>query len=109
MDIEDAYLFAVGVQCISHVLADIGDGADGDDDAVRIRCAVVVEEVVASAGDFADFVHVVLDNVRQRIVEGVGCFAVLEVDIRVFCSAADDRMVRIEGAGTECSKGLLVD
>ena len=109
MDVKNAYLFAVGVQCISHVLADIGDRADGDDDAVRIRCAVVVEEVVASAGDFADFVHVVLDNVRQRIVEGVGCFAVLEVDIRVFSRAADDRMIRVESPGTECSKGLLVD
>ena len=65
--------------------------------------------MIAAAGDFRNLIHVILDNIRQGIVEGVCRFAVLEVDIRVFCSAADDRMVRIQGAGTEFCEGFLIN
>ena len=107
--IQHADFFAVGIERIGDVLADVGDRADRDDDAVSIGCAVVVEEMVASAGDLGDLIHVALNDVREGIVEGVRCFAVLEVNVRVFCGAADDRMIRIESAGSEVRKGFLVD
>ena len=109
MDVQYTYFFAMGIEGIGDVLADIGDGTDGDDDTVSVRCAVVVEEVVASSCDFGNLVHVVLDDIRQGVVEGVRRFAVLEVDIRIFCGAADDRMVRVQGAGTEFCECLPVD
>ena len=63
-----------------------------------VRSAVVIEEVVRTARQFADLVHVVLDNVGQALIPGVIGFAGLEEHIRVGNGTAHNRMFRVQGA-----------
>ena len=48
-DLDEADLLAVGVQVVDDFLGHVADGAHGDDDAVGVRGAVVVEELVVGA------------------------------------------------------------
>ena len=56
---------------------------------------MVVEELVVSAGEGVDVVHVVFDDGREVVVVGVGDFSFLEVDVGVLGGAADDGVVRV--------------
>ena len=109
VDVQYAYLFAMCIKGVCDIFADIRDRADGNDDAVSIRSTIVVKEVIFSAGDSADLVHVALNDVRKCIVIGVCGFAVLEVDIRIFCCAADDRVIRVQSSCSEISQCFLID
>ena len=109
MNIQDAHFFSMGIEGIGDVFADIGDRTDSDHYAVCIGGAIVIEKMIRPAGDGGNLVHVFLNDIRKGIVEGVGRFTMLEINIRVFSGAADDRMIRIKGAGPEFGEGFLVD
>src|SRR5699024_9436420 len=48
-DLHQAHLLAVGVEVVDDLLGHVANGAHGDDDAVSIGSAVVVEELVVGA------------------------------------------------------------
>ena len=56
---------------------------------------MVVEELIVSAGEGVDFVHVFFDDGGEVVVVGVGDFPFLEVDVRVLGGAADDGVVGV--------------
>ena len=60
-----------------------------------IRSTMIVEQLVVSTCQFVNFVHVVFYNVRNVQVEFVGCFTMLEVNVRVFCSTTSYRSIWI--------------
>ena len=64
VDLDKADLLAALVQVIDGLLGGVAAGAHGDDDAVGVRGAHVVKQLVVAAGQFADFVHDFLDDVR---------------------------------------------
>ena len=109
VDIYNPHLFAGGIDGVSHIFTDIGNGTDGDNDTVRVRRAVVVEEVICPSRNGADLIHIALHDIGKRVIKRVGCFAVLEVDIGIFRRAADDGSVRIQRTGAECGESFLVD
>ena len=109
VDVQQADLLPLRVEVIDRLLDRLADGAHRDDDAVGILRTVVVKEMMLAARDLCDVGHGLLDELRQRIVEAVGRFTRLEVDVRVRRGAAQDRMVRIERAAAEGLDGIPVE
>ena len=109
MDIQNAHFFPVFIQCIGNFFTNIRNGTDGNDDTVCIRGTVIVKEMIASACDGTDFVHVALNNVRNRFIKWIRRFAMLEINIRIFRRAANDRMIRMQGGGAETGECIRID
>ena len=70
---------------------------------------MVVEQLVVSASQFVNFVHVVFYNVRNVQIEFVGCFTMLEVNVRVFCSTTSYRSIWIQCIFTECINSIHIN
>ena len=104
--LEHADVFA---ECLHGFKAGFGAGAHDDDDAGSLRAADVFHHIVAAAGELAEFLHGLLHNAGNGVVELVDGFATLEVDVRVLGGAADDRGIRGEGAGVESVDQVLVN
>ena len=85
----------MGVEVVDDLLSNIADGAHGDDDTVSVRSAVVVEELIVRSELLIYLVHVLLDNVRKRLIELVAGLAVLEECISVLVGTAHVRMLRV--------------
>ena len=86
----------MGVEVVDDLLGHVADGAHGDDDAVGVGRAVVVEELVVGAELLVDLVHVLLDHRGQRVVAPVARLAVLEEDVAVLVAAARGGMLGVE-------------
>ena len=71
-------------------------GAHNHDQLVRVLRTVVIEQMVFTAGDLADFGHVFFHDFRNRFIVFVNGFAALEVSIRVLGRAAHNRSIRIQ-------------
>ena len=97
-DFDKADLLTVGVEIVDDFFGHVADRAHGDDDAVSVRCAVVVEQLIVGAQLFIDLVHVLFNNSGQSIIKLVAGFAVLEENIAVFVAAAHGGVLRIERA-----------
>ena len=109
MDIQNAHFFPVFIQCVGNFFANIRNGTDGNDDTVCIRGTVIVKEMIASACDGTDTVHIVLDDVGNCFIERIGRFTMLEINIRVFRRSADNGMIRMQGGRAETFKSLAVN
>ncbi len=107
-NLDQADLLAVCVQVVDDLFDDVAERAHGHDDAVGIGRAVVVEQLVVGAELGVDFVHVLLDDGRQRVVVGVASLAVLEEDVAVLVAAAHRRMVGVKGVLAERLHGVHV-
>ena len=107
--LDQADLFALGVEVIDRLFDGLADRAHGDDDLFGVARAVVVEELVFGAELLVDLVHVILGHVDDGIIIFVGGFAVLEEDVGVLRRAALRGMLRIEGAAAEGVDGLPVE
>ncbi len=109
MYIYEADLFALSVEVVDGLLYSVASGAHRDDDAVSVRRAVVVKQLVVSACELVDLAHVVLYNLRQLEIERVACLACLEEDIRVLSGAAQYGMLRVQRVVTECLDSVPVN
>ena len=76
-DLDDTDFFTLCIQVIDNFFCNVAEGAHGDDHAVSIGCAVVVEQFVVSAEFGIDLVHVILNDLGDCIVVLVGSFTVL--------------------------------
>ena len=110
MDLEETVPAAVlpGVEVVHGLFRGAGHTAHGDHHVRGLRIAVVVEEMVAAAGDLGRFLQILLHDLGQSVVEGVVGLADLEVDIAVLDRVAQDGMLRIEGVGAEAVQRLPV-
>jgi len=107
-DQNQADLLALGGQVVNDLLCDVADGAHGDDDAVSILGAVVVEQVVVGAQLLVDLGHVLLNNGRQSLVSGVASLTMLEEDVAVLVRTAHLGVLGVQGLGTELLDSLHV-
>ena len=71
VDLDQADLLALGHEVIDDLVQGLADGAHGDDDVLGLGIAVVVEELVVSAGQLADGVHLLLHDLGQGVVGAV--------------------------------------
>ena len=81
--LDQADLFAAGVQVIDDLFDGFAGRPHGDDHPLGIGVAHIVEQLVVPAGELADLFHVVLDDVRHLEVISVGRLAALKVDVRI--------------------------
>ena len=96
-NLEHAHPLAPGVQIIDHFFQHFAGRAHSHHHAVGFGIAVVVEGLVRAAGDGGHPLHGVDHDGGQLIVEGVGPFAVLEIDVRVLGGTALVRVFRVHG------------
>ena len=102
-------LFALGDEVQGGLAGGFRTGAHDDDDALGIRGAGVVEELVLAAGQAGELVHLGLHDVGHGVVEAVAGLAGLEEAVGVLGGAADRRGVRAHGAGAVGADGVVVD
>ena len=95
-DFDQAGFAAVGVDIIDRLFDGVADRSHRDDDMLRIFGAVVVEQFIVGPDFSVDFVHVLLYDCRNRIIVGVAGLASLEENVGILCSAAQNRMVRVQ-------------
>ena len=108
-DLDQADLFAFAVHAVDGLLDGFAAGAHGDDDAIGVGRADVIEQVILAAGNLLDDLHLLFDDGGRGEIVLVGRFAVLEVNVGVLRGAALDRMLRIQRAGAEFFDLLEVD
>ena len=108
-DQDQADLFAVCVQVVHDFACHVSDGAHGDDDAVCIGSAVVVEQLVAGAQLLVDLVHILFNDRRHCIIILVASFTMLEEGVVVLVTALGGAMVGVQGAGTESGHSVHVN
>ena len=101
-------LLALCGQVVDNFLCYVADGAHSDDNALSVRCTVVVEQLVVGAQLLVYLAHVLLNDFRNCFVVNVGSLAVLEEDVAVFVGTTHNRMLRIQCAGTELLNSLHV-
>ncbi len=107
-DLDQTHLLTVGVHVVDDFLGHVADGAHGDDDAVRVGRAVVVEQLVVGAQLLVDLAHVLLDHCGQLVVVPVAGLAVLEEDVAVLVGTAGGGMLGVQGMLAESLHGLHV-
>ena len=59
---------------------------------------MIIEQVILPASDVRKAVHRLLHYLRRRFVEAVDAFTPLKIDVRVLGRAANERVVRVQGA-----------
>ena len=101
VDLHQADLLALSGHVVDDLLGDVADGAHGDDDALGVGSAIVVEQLVISAQLGIDLVHVLLDHGGQSVVVGVAGLTMLEEDIAVLVRATHVGALRIQGVLAE--------
>ena len=106
--LHEAHLLAVGVEVVDDLLGHVANGAHSHDDAVGVRGAVVVEQLVVGAQLRVHLLHVLLHHGRQVVVDGVAGLAVLEEDVAVLVGAAHGRALRVQGVLAEGAHGVHV-
>ena len=109
MHLNKADLFAVLAKIGNRLTQRVANRAHRDHHAVRIRRAIVVEELIIAARERIDLVHVCFDDLREGKIPAVRSLSVLEEDIIVFAGVADGRMLRIQRAFPEGRDGVPVD
>ena len=108
MYLQEAHLLALGVQVIDDLLGAAAHRAHSHDNALGVRCAVVVEEVVLTAGQLADLGHIVFYDIGQLGVGRVVGLAELEVDVRVIHQRTHPGVLRVQGVGAEGGQRVVV-
>ena len=108
-NLEQAHFFALVHQMVDDLLGRIAHRAHGDDDALGLRVAIVVEQAVVCACQLVDAAHGVLHHGGQRLVVGVGGFLGLEEDVGVLRRAAQGGVFGIQRAGAIVGNGLAVE
>ena len=109
VDLHHADLAALRVQIVNGLLDRLGSRAHDDDDFLCVRRAVVVEQLVITAGQLVNFIHIVLDGVGHDSRLDVCALLALEVNVGVYVVAAVGRVLRVERLTAELLERLLVD
>ena len=99
--LDQAQLLALGCQVVDGLFDGVAAGAHADDHALCIGCADVVEGLVVAAGQLANLLHDLGDDVRSGLIELVRSFAALEVDVRVLRGALLMGMIGVQAALAE--------
>ena len=108
-DLDKTDLLTLCGEVVNDLFGDIADGAHGDDHAVGIGSAVVVEELVIGAELGIDLAHVLFNDAGDGLIILVGGLAVLEEDVTILVRAAHNGVLGVQGALTEGLDGIHVD
>ena len=96
-------------EVIDGFLGGVGAGAHDNDDFLRVGSAHVIEEVIFSAGEGGNFLHIFGDYSGNRSVIFIGGFSVLEVYVAVLRGAFLNGVFGVKGACAEFVDVFHVD
>ena len=106
--LHQAHLLALGGQVVDDLLGHVADAAHGDDHALGVGGAVIVEQLVIGAQLGVDLIHILFHHGRQRVVDAVAGLAVLEEDVAVLVATAHTRTLGVERMVAEILHGVEV-
>ncbi len=109
MNRNKTYFLAVLDHVVNGFLSGLSDRTHGNDHAVSIGRAVVVEKVIFAASDFGDFGHIVFNDFGNCLIVAVACLTMLEENVAVFSHTASHGSVGGEGAFAERCESLAVE
>ena len=101
MNCNHTNLLALAIEVINSLNQSLVQGTHSDNYALCIRCAIVIEYMVLTAGNLCQVSHSLLNQVRHSLIILIYSLASLEINIIVLGSTADARMVRIQGVAAE--------
>ena len=101
VNLHQADLLALAGEVVDRLFDRVAAGAHRDDHALGVRSADVIEQVVLAAGELANLLHNLFDDLGGRFVILVRSFAALEVDVGVLRGTLLMRMLRIQAAFAE--------
>ena len=101
VDVDEAHLLPTGGEVVHGLPGGLSGGAHENHHPLRVRRAVVVEEMVGAAGQLSDLRHVVLHRLRDGGELLVAGLPALEEDVRVHRGAPGGRVLRVQGVDTE--------
>ena len=93
MDFKISCLLSLGCQIVKCLLDRSCHRSHTHDDVFGIRSAVVIKEVIISAGDLIDFRHAGFNDIREVLIVGIDSFSLLEICVRVLAGRAEDRLL----------------
>ena len=108
VDVDEAHLLPPGGEVVHSLPGGLGGRAHEDHHPLRVRRAVVVEEMVGAAGQLPDLRHVVLHRLRDGGELLVAGLPALEEDVRVHRGAPGGGVLRVQGMGPEGLQGVHV-
>ena len=73
-----------------------------------IRCAVVIEELIVSAGDFVDFLHIAFHDFRKTGIKRICRFSILEKYVWILYGGTLYRMFWIQCIFAEFFQRILI-
>ena len=109
MNVNTADFFAFAVQVVNCLVYNVGQGTHRYDNAFSVFCTVIIKRFVCTARNFGNLSHIISYDIRHCVIELVVCFTMLEVNIRVFGSTANFRIIRIECTLTETFQSILIN
>ncbi len=109
MNAHQTHLLALGHQMVYGFLSGLCARTHGDDHALGLGIAIIVEEVIFAAGDGGNLLHVVLHDLGNSLIYGVARLAVLEEHVAVLGHAAGNGSIRIESAVAESGHGVAIE
>ena len=105
---ENAGFFATGVEPFGGFTQGFDGAAHRDDNALGLGMAVVIEKMIAAAGELAKTLHGFLHDTWQKGIETVYRLAALEVNVGVLRGAVESGVVGCHAAGAEGGEGFFV-
>ena len=109
VNLQETYFFAFCCQAFYYFLGNACYGTHSNDHAFCIGSTEVVEQLIVSACDLVDFVHVVFYDFRQVCVERCACFSVLEEYVGVLYGGTLNGMFGVQCVLSEFSQCILID
>ena len=106
--LDQADFFAMRVQVINDFFRNVANRAHGNNHAIGVFGAIVIEQLVIGAQLGVHRVHAIFHNLRQLIIMAVASLAMLEEDVAVFVRAARRRMLRIQAMLAEITYGIHI-
>ena len=106
--LHKAYLFALGGEVVDNLLGHVADRAHGNDDALGVFGAVVLEQAVTGAQLLVHLAHVLFHHGGHGVIELVAGLAVLEEDVTVLVAAARSGVLGVQRMVAERLHGVHV-
>ena len=108
MYLNHTHVLAALVEVVHDLVQSLADGAHSHDDVLCVFCAVVVEELVITAGQLTDGLHLLFNYLGQSGVGSVAGLAGLEEGVGILQGGADGGMLGVERMVTEALHSVPV-
>ena len=109
VDVDAADLFAFGDEHLDRFFDGLGTRTHGNEDKFGIRCAGIIEQMVFTARDFADFLHIAFGDIGDAVIEFIEGFAVLHKRFSWFAERNGFRIIRVHAAFAEGPDGVHIE